>query len=77
MVNHGPNIPDTEKELIMEPFYHGRDGQIGLGLAISQGILEAHYGRIWVEDTPGGGATFILALPVTTTGEPEHVNPGG
>jgi two-component system sensor histidine kinase KdpD len=63
VVNHGPTIPPEEKEHIMEPFYRGGDGHTGLGLAISQGIVTAHQGRIWIEDTPGGGATFVLALP--------------
>jgi two-component system, OmpR family, sensor histidine kinase KdpD len=67
IINHGPDIPDGEKEQIMEPFYHGPDGHIGLGLAISQGIIELHGGRLWVEDTPGGGATFVLALPLAIT----------
>ncbi|HEV7688381.1 MAG TPA: ATP-binding protein, partial [Acidimicrobiia bacterium] len=35
-----------------------------MGLAIVKGIAEAHGGRIWVEATPGGGATFVLRLPV-------------
>jgi two-component system, OmpR family, sensor histidine kinase KdpD len=63
VVNHGPTIPPAERERIMEPFYHQEHGHVGLGLAISKGIVEAHHGRIWVEDTPGGGATFVLALP--------------
>jgi two-component system sensor histidine kinase KdpD len=65
VINHGPTIPAAEKTRIMEPFYHGRDGHVGLGLAISKGIVEAHHGRIWVEDTSGGGATFVIALPRT------------
>ena len=63
VINHGPTISPEEKERIMEPFYHGPDGHVGLGLAISKGIVEAHHGRIWIEDTPGGGATFGIALP--------------
>ncbi len=63
VINHGPTIPPAEKESIMEPFSRGSDGRVGLGLAISQGIVEAHQGRIWIEDTPGGGATFVFALP--------------
>ena len=63
VVNHGPNIPPAERERIMEPFYHRENGRVGLGLAISKGIVEAHHGRMWVDDTPGGGATFVLALP--------------
>lgn len=63
VVNHGPTIPPEEKGHIMEPFYRSGDGHIGLGLAISRGIVAAHHGRIWIEDTPGGGATFVLAVP--------------
>lgn len=63
IINHGPNIPPEERDMIMEPFHHGQGGNIGLGLAIAKGIIEAHRGQIWVEDTPGGGATFVLTLP--------------
>jgi two-component system sensor histidine kinase KdpD len=65
--NHGPNIPSEERDLIMEPFYHGKEGNIGLGLVIAKGIIEAHCGRLWFEDTPDGGATFIFALPLIVT----------
>jgi two-component system sensor histidine kinase KdpD len=70
VINHGPTIPPEEKARIMEPFYRGNGGQVGLGLAISKGIVAAHHGRIWVEDTPGGGATFVMTLPhLPITGE--------
>jgi two-component system sensor histidine kinase KdpD len=62
--NQGENITADEREHLMEPFYHGKGGHIGLGLAIAKGIVEAHQGRLWLEDTPGGGATFIIALPL-------------
>jgi two-component system, OmpR family, sensor histidine kinase KdpD len=65
IINHGETIPADLKERIMEPFYRGKDGRTGLGLPIAKGIIEAHQGRLWVEDTPDGGATFILTLPVS------------
>ena len=34
------------------------------GLAIANAIVKAHDGRVWVEDTPGGGATFAFEIPV-------------
>lgn len=66
VVNHGPTIPADEKARIMEPFYQSRDGAsggAGLGLAIARGIVEAHKGEVHVEDTPAGGATFVIILP--------------
>ncbi len=65
----GPGIPDSEKDRIFERFHQVKQdkrtaGQgVGLGLAISATIVEAHRGAIWVEDNPGGGSRFILLLP--------------
>jgi two-component system, OmpR family, sensor histidine kinase KdpD len=63
VVNHGITISPDVKAHMMEPFYHGKEGRTGLGLPIAKGILDAHVGQLWVEDTPGSGATFVIALP--------------
>ena len=68
VVDHGPGVAEEERERIFDEFYRPRDkgrGPVGtgFGLAIVKGIVEAHGGRIWVEPTPGGGATFALRLP--------------
>lgn len=76
IVNHGPTISASEKTLILEPFYHGPDGRIGLGLAISKGIVDAHHGLLAVEDTPGGGATFIITLFREPDENQNNVDPG-
>jgi two-component system, OmpR family, sensor histidine kinase KdpD len=69
VVDHGPGIPEGERERIFSHFYRldspaRRGGGTGLGLAICRGLLEAMGGRIWVETAPGGGAAFVLRLPV-------------
>ena len=67
----GPGVPDPHKEKIFQKFHqikHGKKiaGQgVGLGLAISKIIVEAHRGAIWVEDNPGGGSIFNLLLWAT------------
>jgi two-component system sensor histidine kinase KdpD len=71
VANHGPNIAPEERARVMEPFYQTRDGRsqaggVGLGLAIARGVVEAHGGRLHIEDTPGGGATFVITLPRDT-----------
>jgi PAS domain S-box-containing protein len=67
--DHGIGIPAEKLALIFERFgqAHGaRYGGLGLGLTISQGIIEQHGGRIWAESTgiEGEGSTFHVRLPV-------------
>jgi signal transduction histidine kinase len=63
--DHGEGVAESDRELIFEPFWRKSEATpgTGLGLAIAKEIMDAHGGRIWVEDTPGGGATFKLAFP--------------
>ena len=67
IVDHGPGIPEGERERVFDKFYRlGRKSDVkgsGLGLAVTKGFVEAHEGRIWIDETPGGGATFCLDLP--------------
>lgn len=46
---------------MMEPFYRGKDGRIGLGLPLAKGIIEAHHGQLTVQATVGGA---FIALPL-------------
>jgi len=62
----GPGIPAGDRDAVFEEFFRGGDGTsggTGLGLAIARAILSAHGGQIWVEETPGGGATLAMRLP--------------
>jgi two-component system sensor histidine kinase KdpD len=67
IIDHGPGIPPTAKEQLFYPFFDldERNPKLGggLGLAISKGYIDLMDGQIWVEDTPGGGATLAFALP--------------
>jgi signal transduction histidine kinase len=65
----GPGIPEGDQPHVFERYWQGtrkhRQG-MGLGLAIAQGIVQAHGGRIWVESSLGSGSTFRLTLPSAT-----------
>jgi PAS domain S-box-containing protein len=83
----GPGVPEHERETIFEPFRQGMGrpgagagGGSGVGLALVRRFAELHGGRAWVEERPGGGASFRVWLPrrpVTrvegaTAPQPEH-----
>jgi len=64
--DHGPGIPADEREQIFELFYRGtaerKSSGTGVGLATVQKIARFYGGRVWVEETPGGGSTFWVEL---------------
>jgi len=68
----GPGIDDSHKETVFHKFHQLKQGKkspgenLGLGLAISRAVVEAHHGTIWVEDNPSGGSLFCVVLPVPT-----------
>ena len=67
--DYGEGVPKLLKDKIFDRFYRADNsrnratGGSGLGLAIAKSIVTAHNGSIHVEDTPGGGATFVVELP--------------
>ncbi len=72
VIDHGPGVPEAQRQRIFERFHRAdptrsRDqGGSGLGLSIATAVVAAHGGRISVTDTPGGGATFRIALPISS-----------
>ena len=67
VADNGIGIPDTEKKAVFDRFYrcdksHKDKAHFGLGLCIAWEIVHMHKGKLWVEDTPGGGATFVMVL---------------
>jgi two-component system OmpR family sensor kinase len=67
--DHGPGVPPELRDRIFEPFYRlpgasEREGGVGLGLSLVKSIALRHNGSIRCEDAPGGGARFVLELPL-------------
>ncbi|MFL5737414.1 MAG: sensor histidine kinase [Actinomycetota bacterium] len=72
VIDEGPGVPPEEVPTIFDPFIRGRVGQRsrkgrGLGLFVTQRVVDAHGGRIWTESVPQGGRFHIL-LPTEATG---------
>jgi two-component system sensor histidine kinase KdpD len=74
IADHGPGIPMADRERVFQPFQRlgdGRDGSpagIGLGLAVARGFVDALGAELTLEDTPGGGTTMALAVPLSGAG---------
>ncbi|SFU74820.1 Signal transduction histidine kinase [Polaromonas sp. YR568] len=67
--DRGPGVPADQRERIFEPFYRlpgasEREGGVGLGLALVKSISQRHGGSVRCEARPGGGASFVVELPV-------------
>jgi signal transduction histidine kinase len=69
VIDHGEGVVEEDRDMIFEPFWRKNDttSGTGLGLAIAKEVMDSLGGRIWVEDTPGGGATFKLSFALTNT----------
>jgi len=69
IADRGPGIPANEEEAIFTKFTRSTNTRMGagIGLSICRAIVEAHGGRIWAENRPGGGAVFKFVIPVEGT----------
>ena len=71
VIDHGEGIPEALRDQVFDRFYRADNsrnretGGSGLGLAIAKSIISAHGGEIWIEETKGGGATFVIELPTS------------
>ena len=81
VIDHGPGIPASEHGRVFERFWRvdkarSRElGGTGLGLSIVKHAMDNMGGRVWVEATPGGGATFVLALKLANVAAEEVEEP--
>ncbi|MGE5540365.1 MAG: ATP-binding protein [Gemmatimonas sp.] len=74
--DRGPGLGEGDPARLFDAFIRGRteatDVGVGLGLAICKAVVEAHGGRIWARNRPGGGAEFRLTLPTAEPGSRPH-----
>ncbi len=88
VIDRGPGIPEADRDRMFAPFVrldgHANPAGAGLGLALSRGLTEAMQGTLTPEDTPGGGLTMTISLPVespvgtdATAGIPAAANTNG
>jgi C4-dicarboxylate-specific signal transduction histidine kinase len=63
VIDNGPGVDDPER--IFDAFMTTKEKGMGIGLAVSRSIVEAHGGRLWAENNKTGGATFNVSLPVS------------
>jgi signal transduction histidine kinase len=62
--DNGPGVADVNRERVFQPFFTLKRNGTGLGLALVQKIVVFHNGRIVVGASPGGGASFLITLPI-------------
>ena len=60
----GPGIPTEMLANVFDPFFSTKPNGMGMGLAISRTIVEAHGGQLWAENNNGDGATLRFTLPL-------------
>ena len=63
VADHGPGIPEEDREKVFEPFFTAKTQGTGLGLAVVRRVIEQHGGTISVLAAPGGGAVFRAEIP--------------
>lgn len=62
VADRGPGVAPEDRRRIFEPYYTTKKHGTGLGLALARQTIQAHGGSITIEDTPGGGASFVITM---------------
>jgi PAS domain S-box-containing protein len=70
--DNGPGVPEDVHERVFEPFFSTKAEGVGIGLAITRSIIDAHGGALTLSPTPGGGATFRFRLPLVHRDVDDH-----
>jgi signal transduction histidine kinase len=66
VADDGPGVPEDDLARVFNPFFttKGPGEGRGLGLSVAHSVVAEHEGRLWAENRPGGGAMFVMELPV-------------
>jgi signal transduction histidine kinase len=75
LCDSGPGVPAELRQQVFEPFFTTRATGTGLGLAVVQRVVQDHRGEVRIEDAPGGGACFVIRLPLAPGGRPVDNRP--
>lgn len=65
IVDNGPGLPDNVKDKLFSPFTTTKEKGMGIGLSLSQGIIQAHKGRLELDFSSSAGTSFSFTLPVS------------
>jgi signal transduction histidine kinase len=68
VADNGPGLVAEVRNRLFQPFVTSKSEGMGVGLSICHAIIEAHGGRIWAEDNPGGGTVFRFTVPRAVAG---------
>lgn len=68
--DRGSGVDPTDRDRVFEPFFSTKPSGMGMGLAISQSIVEGHGGRLWATANPDRGMTFHFTLPLPAAAPP-------
>jgi C4-dicarboxylate-specific signal transduction histidine kinase len=74
VIDNGPGVDDPDR--IFDAFMTTKEKGMGIGLAVSRSVVEAHGGRLWAENNKTGGATLNVALPLSHSGVPYQSTAG-
>jgi two-component system sensor histidine kinase KdpD len=78
VIDHGPGVAEEQRDQIFDPFQRLGDnsgGGVGLGLAVAKGFMTAMGGDLSIDQTPGGGLTVTLRLPLAAPQPPPRQPP--